>query len=334
MSENQAGQAARLLRLLSLLQTPREWPGGELAERLGVTRRTVRRDVERLRDLGYPVRATRGVIGGYRLAAGSAMPPLLLDDEEAVAIAVGLRTAADAAVAGIEDASLRALAKLEQVLPARLRRRVAALGLATVPLWSGDGGGGGGGGGDRAVDPEALAVLAGAAAGRERLRFGYRAADGRESRRLVEPFRLVAAWRRWYLLAFDVERDDWRVFRVDRIAAPTPTGVRVAPREPPDGDAAAFVTRRLAALRPRFEVAATLHLPAAEAARRLGAGLPEPRPIDAESCELRGEVDDSVEWLAARLVTLGCEFTVRRPPELVERLRGVGERALRAVGGD
>ncbi|TDC69504.1 helix-turn-helix transcriptional regulator [Streptomyces hainanensis] len=322
MSENQAG---RLLRLLSLLQTPREWPGGELAERLGVTRRTVRRDVERLRDLGYPVRATRGVVGGYRLAAGSAMPPLLLDDEEAVAIAVGLRTAADAAVAGIEESSLRALAKLEQVLPARLRRRVAALGLATVPLWPG--------GGDGAVDPEALAVLAGAAAGRERLRFGYRAADGRESRRLVEPYRLVAAWRRWYLLAFDVERDDWRVFRVDRIAAPAPTGVRVAPREPPDGDAAAFVTRRLASLRPRFEVEATLRLPAAEAARRLGAGLPEPRPIDAESCELRGEVDESVEWLAARLVTLGCEFTVRRPPELVDQLRGVGERALRATRG-
>ncbi|MFD5319320.1 helix-turn-helix transcriptional regulator [Streptomyces sp. NPDC127098] len=322
MSENQAG---RLLRLLSLLQTPREWPGSELAERLGVTARTVRRDVERLRDLGYPVRATRGAVGGYRLAAGQALPPLLLDDEEAVAIAVGLRTAAGAAVTGIEEASLRALAKLEQVLPSRLRRRVAALGLATVPVPGGED--------DPGVDPEALAVLAGAAAARERLRFGYRAADGTESRRHVEPYRLVAAWRRWYLLAFDTDRDDWRVFRVDRIGEPRPTGVRVAPREPPGGDAAEYVTRRLSEMWPRFEVVATLGLPAEEAARRLGMGRELFRPIDAGNCLLRGPADESVEWLAARLLTADCEFVVHEPPELAAHLRRIGDRALRAAGG-
>lgn len=226
---------ARLLNLLSLLQTLREWPGSELAERLSVTPRTIRRDVERLRDLGYPVQASRGASGGYRLAAGKAMPPLLLDDEEAVAIAVGLRTAAGSAVSGIEEASVRALAKLAQVLPARLRHRVSTLGAATVPLP----------GAGQGVDPELLAVLAGAVAGPERLRFAYRAADGAESRRLVEPHRLVATGRRWYLVAYDNDREDWRIFRVDRMEAPLPTGVRVPPRELPAPDAAAYVATKL-----------------------------------------------------------------------------------------
>src|SRR4051794_1035455 len=172
--------SARLLNLLSLLQTPRDWPGSELAERLAVSPRTIRRDIDRLRELGYPVEATMGAIGGYRLVAGAAMPPLLLDDEEAVAIAVGLRTAAGNAVGGIEEASVRALAKLQQVLPSRLRHRVGALSAATVSLtgWSGP-----------TVDPEVLTALASGTAGHEKLRFGYRAADRAESRRLVEPHR-------------------------------------------------------------------------------------------------------------------------------------------------
>lgn len=163
---------ARLLQLLSLLQTPREWPGGELSERLGVSRRTVRRDVDRLRELGYPVQATKGADGGYRLVAGKAMPPLVLDDEEAVAIAVGLRAGAGHAVEGVDEASVRALAKLEQVLPSRLRHRVSTLQAATTPLTTGDG---------ASIAPETLTTIASTIAGRELLRFAYRAGDGAES---------------------------------------------------------------------------------------------------------------------------------------------------------
>jgi predicted DNA-binding transcriptional regulator YafY len=234
-----ADTSARLLRLLSLLQTPRDWTGTELAERLDVTTRTVRNDVERLRDLGYPVHGTRGAIGGYRLGAGSALPPLLLDDEEAVAVAVGLRTAAGGSVAGIEEPSLRALAKLEQVLPSRLRRRVNALQTYTVsvPL-------------DRpgpVVSPELLTAIVAACRDHERLRFDYRSRDAAASRRDVEPYRLVNWGRRWYLVAWDTMRGDWRTFRVDRMDSPrTPTGPRFAPRPLPDEDLAGDVSRGVA----------------------------------------------------------------------------------------
>src|SRR6266496_5199270 len=192
--------SARLLRLLSLLQARRDWPGPELADRLGVTTRTVRNDVERLRGLGYPVHATPGVAGGYRLGAGAALPPLLLDDDEAVAVAIGLRTAAGGAVAGIEETSLRALAKLEQVLPARLRPRVGALHAATLSL----------GGGGPVIDAEVLTAIAAACRDHERLRFGYGDAQGADTSRSVEPLRLVHTGRRWYLVAFDLDRQDWR----------------------------------------------------------------------------------------------------------------------------
>ena len=203
-----------------------------------------------------------GAVGGYRLAAGAAMPPLLLDDEEAVAIAVGLRSAAGAAVSGIEEASVRALAKLEQVLPSRLRRRVGALNAATVPL---------AGGGPR-VDPADLTVLAAAVIGRERVRFGYRTGDGTVSRRLVEPHRLVATGRRWYLVAFDNDRDDWRIFRVDRLSDPTPTGARTETRTLPGGedDVAAYVSRKLQNRTRTYQATAVLELPPQEAQRRLG----------------------------------------------------------------
>jgi len=313
---------ARLLNLLSLLQTPREWPGSELAERLEVSPRTIRRDIERLRDLGYPVEATKGAIGGYRLVAGTAMPPLLLDDEEAVAIAVGLRAAAGQAVEGIEEASVRALAKLVQVLPARLRHRVGSLNAATVPLLAG--------GGPR-VDPEVLTVLAAAVAGRERLRFGYRAGDGAETRRLVEPHRLVAAGRRWYLVAYDNERDDWRIFRVDRISDPLPTGSRAAPRELPAEDAAAYVAGKLSGLAPSYRAVVTLHVPAEQLAARLGTAAGELEPVDEHRCRLRTRAD-SLEWLALRLATLGCEFEVHEPPELVVYLRELAGRVTRAAG--
>ncbi|MFE2721930.1 helix-turn-helix transcriptional regulator [Kitasatospora sp. NPDC059327] len=312
---------ARLLTLLSLLQTPREWPGSELAERLRVSPRTIRRDIDRLRELGYPVQATMGAVGGYRLVAGTAMPPLLLDDEEAVAIAVGLRAAAGHAVVGIEEASVRALGKLLQVLPGRLRHRVGALNAATVPLLSGDG---------PTVDPEDLTVLANAVTNRERLRFGYRAGDGAESNRRVEPNRLVSAGRRWYLVGFDLDRDDWRLFRVDRIGEPFATGARITPRELPAEDAAAYVASKLHRLAPTYTLVATLHMPAADIPYWLRRDS-EIEPIDGGGCRLRSRAE-SLEWLAMRLVMLGCEFEVHEPPQMHAHLRELAARAGRAAG--
>jgi predicted DNA-binding transcriptional regulator YafY len=316
---------ARLLRLLSLLQSPRRWPGSELAERLGVSLRTVRRDVDRLRDLGYPVEAEMGALGGYRLVAGTAMPPLLLDDEEAVAIAVGLRTAATSPVAGIDEAAVRALGKLEQVLPSRLRRRVSTLEAATVTapdVYAGT-----------AVDPAHLTVLAAAIANHERVRLRYRTAEGTERPRHVEPHRLVTAGRRWYLVAHDVDRDDWRIFRVDRIAEPRATGARAVPRELPAPDAAAFVTDRMHSLAPVYRAVATLHAPAAAVAGRVGDRPGDLEPLDERTCLLRSHTD-TLEFLAFRLIQLGCGFEVHEPTELREHLAALGTRALRAVGGD
>ncbi|MEV6022557.1 YafY family protein [Streptomyces sp. NPDC052036] len=314
---------ARLLQLLSLLQTPREWPGGELAERLGVSRRTVRRDIDRLRELGYPVQASRGADGGYRLVAGKAMPPLVLDDEEAVAIAVGLRAGAGHAVEGVEEASVRALAKLEQVLPGRLRHRVATLQTATTALTSGDG---------ASIAPETLTVMASTIAGGERLRFAYRAKDGTESRRLTEPYRLVSTGRRWYLVAYDLERDDWRTFRVDRVGAPLATGVRFTPRELPAKSAAEYLRRSMYRRQETYEFEATFAASADLVAARLPRWFDEPEPLDEHNCRLRGTANDSVEWLAIRLAMVDCPFTVHAPPELVARTRDLGARLSRAAG--
>ncbi|WP_406295273.1 YafY family transcriptional regulator [Embleya sp. NBC_00888] len=324
-----AATPARLLGLLSLLQTPREWPGSELSTRFGVSPRTIRRDIERLRELGYPVEATRGTDGGYRLVAGTAMPPLLLDDEEAVAIAVGLRAAAGGAVAGIEEACVRALAKLEQVLPSRLRGRVRAVSGATVPLAMPG----------PTVDPETLAVLAGTIARHEKVRFRYRAADGQESARLIEPNALVPAGRRWYLVGYDADRADWRTFRVDRVREPRPTGTRCPERALPDPDAAAYVARTLHTSEPVHRADVTLYAPADQVTVRLGDtltgtaedGTPRLRPLDADSCRLTGYVD-TLDWLAFRLSMLGCEFEVHDPPELREHLRALGGRVTRAAG--
>jgi predicted DNA-binding transcriptional regulator YafY len=233
--------SSRLLDLLSLLQGRRDWPGAELADRLEVSGRTVRRDVGRLRDLGYPVESLTGPAGGYRLRAGTAMPPLLLDEEEAIAIAVGLRTAARASVTGIEETSIRALVKLEQVLPTHLRRRVAALGSATIagPV-SGP-----------TVDPQHLTTIAAACRDTECIRFDYRSRDGTGTRRRLEPHSLVNRGRRWYLVGWDRGRDDWRTFRVDRVSRPAATGPRFKPRRLPAKDAAAFVEQSIAGARSR-----------------------------------------------------------------------------------
>lgn len=317
---------ARLLTLLSLLQTPREWPGAELAERLGVSRRTVRRDVERLRELGYPVQATMGADGGYRLMAGKAMPPLVLDDEEAVAIAVGLRAGAGHAIEGVEEASVRALAKLEQVLPSRLRHRVSALQAATLPLAIG------GGGDSAAVDPHTLTVMAAAVTGREKLRFHYRSGDGATSRRLTEPYRLVSTGRRWYLVAYDLHREDWRTFRIDRVGEPAATGARFTPRELPAGGAAQFVARALSRLQPEHSVDVTFQAPAQYVAARLPRSLGTPEPEGESACRVRATSADSLEWLALRLALVDCEFRVHAPAALVDHLDGLGARLRRAAG--
>ncbi|MFF8592564.1 helix-turn-helix transcriptional regulator [Streptomyces sp. NPDC015220] len=313
---------ARLLQLLSLLQTPREWPGGELAERLGVSRRTVRRDIDRLRELGYPVQATMGSDGGYRLVAGKAMPPLVLDDEEAVAIAVGLRAGAGHAIEGMDEASVRALTKLEQVLPARLRHRVSTLQAATTPLTSGDG---------ASVAPETLTVMASAVAGRERLRFAYRAGDGTGTRRVTEPYRLVSTGWRWYLVAYDLDRADWRTFRVDRVSEPFATGARFAPRELPAGSAAEYLRRSVYQYQETYTFSVTFAEPAESVAGRLPAWLGAPEPLDGGRCRLRATTGDHVERLAVRLATLGCDFTVHEPPELVTSVRELGARLTRAT---
>ncbi|MGX1545538.1 helix-turn-helix transcriptional regulator [Streptomyces adustus] len=315
---------ARLLQLLSLLQTPREWPGGELADRLGVSRRTVRRDIDRLRELGYPVQASKGADGGYRLVAGKAMPPLVLDDEEAVAIAVGLRAGAGHALEGVDEASVRALAKLEQVLPSRLRHRVATLQAATTPLTSGDG---------ATIAPETLTVIASAVAGDERLRFAYRAADGTRSRRLTEPYRLVSTGRRWYLVAYDLDRADWRTFRVDRVSEPVATGARFAARELPTGSAAEYLRRSIRRRQETYAFEAVFTAPAEVVADRLPAWFADPEPTEGGGCRVRGESGDPLEWLAMRLAVLGYEFEVREPAELADFVRELGARLIRAGGG-
>jgi predicted DNA-binding transcriptional regulator YafY len=311
--------SARLLRLLSLLQTHRYWSGPDLAERLGVTTRTIRNDVERLRNLGYPVHATPGAAGGYRLGAGAALPPLLLDDDEAVAVAIGLRTAAGGSVTGIEETSLRALAKLEQVLPSRLRHRVSTLQTYTVPL----------AGGGPTVDPAVLSTLAAVCRDHERLRFDYRNHGGDTTVRTVEPHRLVSNGRRWYLVGWDVDRDDWRTFRADRIVPRIPTGPRFTPRDVTDDDVAARVQRGLSGATWTFLARVTLHVPAAEVEKRLPPAATL-EPIDEHRCVATVGAD-TVQWLIASLTLLDVDFEVTGPPELVAKLRQLSARYGAAV---
>ena len=315
--------SARLLRLLSLLQVHKDWTGPELARRLGVSTRTIRNDVDRLRRLGYPVNATPGAAGGYRLGAGTELPPLLLDDDEAVAVAVGLRTAAGTSIAGIEETSLRALGKLEQVLPSRLRRRVNAVQTQVEPLrW---------GTPHAMVDPESLALFAQACRDGEQVRFHYADRDGTESRRLVEPHRLVAAGHRWYLVAWDVRRSDWRTFRVDRTARPALGGTRAPRRELPAADAATYVRDALSSWQPGYEAAVVLHAPSREIAAQLHRSAATLESIDDQTCRLRIAAD-SIEWLAMRIAVLGVDITVESPPELLEHLHALGARLSRAAG--
>lgn len=314
--------SARLLRLLSLLQAHREWSGADLAERLGVTPRTVRRDVDRLRGLGYPVNASPGTGGGYQLGAGAELPPLLLDDDEAVAVAVGLRTAAGQGIEGIGETSVRALGKLEQVLPARLRRRVGALNAFTVPMLRTPRAQG--------VDPAVLTELAGVCRDAERLRFAYRDHSGSATRRTVEPHRLVCTERRWYLVAWDLDREDWRTFRVDRVEPRPPHGPRFTPRPPPADDLAAYVAKGVSTGAYAEQAVVRLLVPRAEAAQRLA---PSDGILSAEtdeSCLLRTGAS-SLDVMVFHVLFLGIEFEVVEPVELVERIRTARDHLSRAL---
>lgn len=318
-----ANTSSRTLRLLSLLQSQRSWPGPELAGRLGISVRTLRRDVDRLRDLGYPVHATRGVQGGYQLAAGASLPPLALDDEEAVALAVGLQAATSSAAAGIAEPSLRALAKVVQVMPPRLRRQVQALRAMTVPASWGTWGPG-------TPGPEPAVLLAAAQACRsgEGLTFDHTAAEGARTARRVEPHRLVCLGRRWYLVAYDLDRQAWRNFRLDRIGAMALDGRRFRQRELPALDAAAFVRQSFAAAPSNHDVRAVLACPAALARQRLGRWA-QVQELPGEQCLLSMRTE-SLEWAAMALGSAGAEVSDVGPPQLVALLKDWSDRFARA----
>ena len=325
MFDRTSDPTARVLELLGLLQTHRFWPGPELADRLGVSDRTLRRDIDRLRVLGYPVDATPGVAGGYRLAAGSHLPPLLLDDDEAVAIAVGLRAAAGAAVEGIEDTAVRALAKLDHVLPDRLRRRVGAVHATVVPLRLATSGR------VPVVDASTLALLSQACLDGEEVRFEYERRDGDQARRLVEPHQLVSAGRRWYLVAWDVRRDDWRTFRVDRLSEPRLAGRRFSRRTIPGGDAAAFVARSIGSMPTRYTVTAVVHAPVdavAMATRAINGRIDD---LGDGRCRVTMGAD-SAEWITFVLaeLALGYDVEVAGSAEVADCFARLSER-LRAT---
>lgn len=313
--------SARLLRLLSHLQAKRFWRGGELVDALGVTSRSVRRDVLRLRELGYPVHATSGVGGGYQLGAGRDLPPLPLDDEEAIAVAVGLRAATTGPVRGLEAASLRALTRLEQVLPKRLRKRVNAL--QSVSVRYGDS--------HASIDAETLSSLASACRDEVTVRFEYKSHEGAASVRSVEPYRLVHSSYRWYLLAWDLEKGAWRTFRVDRVGAKLRAGKSFAPRALPASDVAAYVRDAVGGQLRRYRARVTVFAPASEVRAKLSWMNGRVEEVSERACTVHLE-GDSIEGAAAWLVVLGREFTVHEPDELRAHLREVAGRLARAAG--
>jgi predicted DNA-binding transcriptional regulator YafY len=296
--------SARLLRLLTLLQAKPDWTGAELAARLDVSPRTIRYDVDKLRNLGYPVHAAPGVAGGYRLGAGAKLPPLLLDDDEAVAVAVGLRTAAIGSVTGIEESAMNALAKLEQVLPPRLRQRVTDLHTYTTPLTRrGD-----------AVRADTLTLLAAACRDCHRVRFTYTKHDGSADERHAEPHRLVHTGRRWYLIAWDTGRHDWRTYRVDRIMPLQPTGMRFAPRPHPPDPASVIRGVDTALSTHRAEV--TVRAPASAITGYLPDSVAV-EPIDDATCVVHAGADTAYQ-LALHILMLDKDFHVGGPPDLLD----------------
>jgi predicted DNA-binding transcriptional regulator YafY len=313
--------AGRVLRLLAMLQGRRTWTGLELSERLGVDARTIRRDVDRLRELGYVIHASAGPGGGYRLGAGNATPPLLLEDDEAVAVAVALSAAAGS-VAGIQELALQVLVKLDQLMPGRLRHRLRALQDVTVPL----------AGALPKLDPGVLTAIASACQDRESLRFTYRNRRGDVTERSVEPVGLVHTGRVWYLAAWDLERDDWRTFRVDRVDAQVPLGrgARFLPRTPPE-DLATFVKRSIASSEYRFVVRLRLEGSAAQVSACVPRWIGALEPIDDSSCLLTIGAD-TYEWIAASIAHIGMDFTLLEPAEVIEPVRAIALRLLQGTG--
>jgi predicted DNA-binding transcriptional regulator YafY len=311
--------AARLLRLLSLLQSRPHWSGMELASRLGVTERTLRRDVTRLRDLEYPVEADPGVGGGYRLGSGGRLPPLLLDDHEAVALAVGLRVATVSSIAGIEDAAVSALAKLDAVLPSRLREQVASVGAGAVQMPGFD---------LSKIDTEELMGLARACHRSEVVRFRYKDNQGRESARSAEPLRLVHTSRRWYLVARDRNRDAWRTFRVDRISDVFPTGQRFAHKDPPDP--VALVSEGVAYAAYPVKAQVQVAGPPDEVRRYIPPSLGVIEPTGDGRSSLRMAAFD-VRPLVEILCGLPYELDVIEPDDLIKEMREVADRFARAT---
>ncbi|MEU1147401.1 YafY family protein [Streptomyces sp. NPDC005863] len=315
------GLPARMLRLLSLLQTRREWSGAELAVRLGVTTRTVRRDIDRLRELEYPVEGTTGHAGGYRLTAGAAMPPLLLDDEEATVTAVALRTAAGQ-LTGMEETTLRALAKLEQVLPSRLRTQVAALQESTAAIeWERRG---------PRTDPSALAELAAACRDRETVTFAYTTRTGHDADRRVDPHHLVASGGLWYLLGHDQDRDDWRIYRLDRISGLTPIRHRFVRRAVPGGDPASYVAGKIASAPVRYRAVATVREPADAVRHRTWALATRIRATGPNECTVDCS-GDHLPGIAQILTGLGADYTLDADEAVRDHLRTAARRALDAL---
>ncbi|HSL26976.1 MAG TPA: YafY family protein [Acidimicrobiia bacterium] len=310
--------SGRMLKLLSLLQARPNWTGEELAERLGVTSRTLRRDVNRLRDLGYPVEAISGPAGGYQLAPGGALPPLLLDDQEAVTVVLSLRTAASGSLPGFEDAAIAALAKIEQVLPRRLNEQIANLEASMVGLARRTGS-------PPAVTPEALLHLAQACRRQERLRFTYVDVEGNVTERHVEPFQLVHTGRRWYLVARDRDREAWRTFRIDRISRPATTGLRFVLDNPPD--AAALVAEGLAVSSYALQAKVMLKLPYEQALKMISptVGVLERK----RGGTLLRIGADELGWVAGYLAGLACEFRILDPPELKKAVADLGTSLIR-----
>jgi predicted DNA-binding transcriptional regulator YafY len=311
--------STRLLQLLAMLQARRDWSGQELASRLGVSTRTIRTDIERLRVLGYPVEATPGVGGGYRLGHGTTMPPLLLDDEEVVAVAVGLRTTTGSGVTGIEEASLRALVKLEQLMPSRLRHRIDSLRTATVSVP----------GSGPTVDSEVLGAIAGAIRASERLRFTYVDHAGNQTQRTAEPERLVAWGRRWYLLAWDVDRNDWRIFRADRITPKTPTGPRFKPRTLTDEEASRYVQRSAGTATWRYRARIRIHASVDQVRTQLPLAV-SVSPDGPDSCIIQVG-SDTPHQLALYIGLLDADFDILDPPDLAEAFVRLAERYQRAA---
>lgn len=315
-----ADGSARLLRLLTLLQARGYWTGVELAERLEVTERTVRRDVDRLRSLGYPVRSSSGVAGGYQLGAGASLPPLLLEDDEALAVALGLRTASVGTVAGLEEPAVRALAKLEQMMPARLRRRFNAFREAVAPLYH-DG---------PQVQPSVLSALAGTCRSHERAMFRYEDHQGKASQRDVEPHGLVHTGSRWYLVAWDLIREDWRTFRVDRIGGKIRVGPRFSPKSVPEGDAAAFVSRSVASRPYAFQARILFAASRQQVTLRVPPLAGHLQAIDDSHCRMETG-GHTLERLALYILLVGEDFIVEDPPELEVELKKIATRIRKAI---